>query len=137
MGYILCHLEQYEEALEYLERTAELDREFYLKDSTDKAMERIMKSLSIYADVLLMVKQTENAYKVYTEALENCKAVCDKNDSIPNRRYYVKILKRMYICLDEQGKNKEAEEYFILANEEAKKLYERSGAEKDKQLIMK
>lgn len=131
----LLKMKQIPEALEYSKKAVELDRELCLKDSTDKAQERVMKSLSVYADVLLADKQIDNAYKVYTEALEYCKFVCDKNDSIPNRRFYVMILKGMYLCLNEQGQEKEAEEYLTLAKKEEKKLYERSGAEKDKLLL--
>ncbi len=124
-----------QEALEYGKKAVELDRELYSQDASDVAKGRVVKSFSIYAETLFADNQTEEAYKMYSEALEHCKSVCEKNDSIPNTRTYVKVLKGLYLCLFKMGQSAEAEEYLLLAKEEAKKLYERSGAEKDKKLL--
>ena len=123
------------EALEYGKKAVELDRELYSQDNSDKAKERVIKALSIYADALFADDQLKDAYEVSTEALEYCKALCKKKDSIPNIRTYVNVLKGMYLCQLKQGQSSEAEKYLLLAKEEAKKLYKRSGAEKDKKLL--
>ena len=111
------------------------DREICIGDISDGAKERNMRSLVLYADVLLADNQAEQSFEKYTKALELCKSLCEKNDTVPNTRFYVRILKGLYLCLHKLGKAAEAEEYLIPAREEAKKLYARSGEEKDKKLL--
>ena len=97
------------EAIEFGKKATNTDRELYAKDTSDVAEERLMKSLSIYAEALLADKQTEDAYKVYTEAITHCKSVCEKRNSALNGRIYAKVLKGMERCLHEPGQNAETE----------------------------
>jgi len=123
------------EALEYGKKAVELDRELYLQDDSDKSRERVIKSLFIYAETLFADNQLNEACEVYTEALEHCKSVCEKTNSVPNARIYVMVLKGLYLSFRKVEQIAEAEEYLSLAKEEAKKLYELSGTEKDKMLL--
>ncbi len=123
------------EALDCGRRAVELNRDIYLRDDAEHVKESVMESLSIYAETLLADDQLNEAYMIYTEALEHCKSVCEKNDSVRNTRIYVKVLNGLYLSLCKLGQIAEAKEYFLLAKEEAKKLYERTGLEKDRVLL--
>lgn len=135
MAYVLLEMNRLPEAIAYSNKAVASDLELFLQDSTVQAMENVVKSMSRYADIILADNQTEKAFGVYTEALEYCKSVCEKNDSVANLRSYVSILKGMYLCLHKSEQAAEAEKYLLLAKEEAKKLYERSGIEKDKKVL--
>jgi len=142
IGRMLFGIKQYEEGLEHMEKGLQHREMLYQntptgqrKEALDNAELNVTIALGSYAEFLLKDNQIENAYQTYMKVLEHSKSVLGKDDSITNNRRYVKALRGIYLCLDKMGRDMEAVEYLEAVKEAARRLYERSGLEEDKELL--
>ncbi len=102
---------------------------------SNELRKQMVKTLIVLAEANMLDNRIKQGYDLYSQAVENSKRVHKSEEIIYNARDYVVALKGMYICLFKLERKGEAIEYLSLAKEEAKKLYEHSGAEKDKKLL--
>lgn len=135
VGELYSELEEYDEAIAACERAVLIMREVYMEKPSDFRREDLWRVLMIQADVHFTCGRMDDSLEKYEVALDVCKKLYEKDDTLANARKYIHSLRQISVCLAKQSRFSEAAEYKEKAIAEAELLCLRSDEEADEKLL--